>query len=164
MIEIRPATPEEAPYLSQWLTDPAILRWFPMTDAREIDDAVRIWLSYSKYQACFTAYVDGIPVGMSTLYLQPYQKFAHQCLFAIIVDAKYRNRGIGRALLEHMFEAAKNQFNIEILHLEVYQGNPAIRLYRRMGFQEFGRQPKFIKIDGEYLDKIMMQKELYGRS
>ena len=160
MIEIRPAVPEEAPYLSQWLTDPDILRWFPMTDAREIDDAVRIWLSYSKYQACFTAYVDGIPVGMSTLYLQPYQKFAHQCLFAIIVDAKYRNRGIGKALLEHMFEAAKNQFKIEILHLEVYQGNPAIRLYERMGFHEFGRQPKFIKIDGDYLDKIMMQKEL----
>ena len=160
MIEIRPAVPEEASYLNQWLTDPEILRWFPMSDAREIDDSVRIWMSYTKYQAAFTAYVDGVPVGMSTLYIQPYQKFAHQCLFAIIVDAKYRNRGIGKALLERMCEAAKNQFNIEILHLEVYEGNPAIRLYERMGFREFGRQPKFIKIDGEYLDKIMMQKEL----
>ena len=160
MIEIRPALPEEAGYLTKWLTDPSILRWFPMTDAREIDDAVRIWMSYSKYQACFTAYIDGVPVGMSTLYLQPYQKFAHQCLFAIIVDEKHRNQGIGKALLERMIEAAKNQFNIEILHLEVYEGNPAIRLYERMGFREFARQPKFIKIDGEYLDKIMMQKEL----
>jgi putative acetyltransferase len=160
MIEIRPAVPEEASYLNNWLTDPSILRWFPMTDAREIDDAVRIWMSYSKYQACFTAYVDDVPVGMSTLYLQPYQKFAHQCLFAIIVDEKHRNQGIGKALLERMIEAAKNQFNIEILHLEVYEGNPAIRLYERMGFREFGRQPKFIKINGEYLDKIMMQKEL----
>ncbi|HUD01441.1 MAG TPA: GNAT family N-acetyltransferase [Rhabdochlamydiaceae bacterium] len=160
MIEIRPAVPEEASYLNKWLTDPSILRWFPMTDVREIDDAVRIWMSYSKYQACFTAYVDGVPVGMSTLYLQPYQKFAHQCLFAIIVDEKHRNQGIGKALLERMIEAAKNQFNIEILHLEVYEGNPAIRLYERMGFREFGRQPKFIKINGEYLDKIMMQKEL----
>ena len=164
MIEIRLAVPEEAPYLSQWLTDPAILRWFPMTDVKEIDDAVRIWMGYSKLHACFTAYADGVPVGMSTLYLQPYQKFAHQCLFAIIVDEKHRNQGIGRALLERMIEAAKNQFNIEILHLEVYEGNPAIRLYERMGFREFGRQPKFIKINGEYLDKIMMQKDLYGRS
>ena len=59
-----------------------------------------------------------------------------------------------------MTKAAKNHFKIEILHLEVYQGNPAIRLYERLGFKEFGRQPKFIKIGGEYLDKIMMQKEL----
>jgi putative acetyltransferase len=129
-------------------------------DAREIDDSVRIWMGYSKFQSCFTAYIDGVPVGMSTLYLQPYQKFAHQCLFAIIVDEKYRNQGVGKALMEHMINAAKNQFKIEILHLEVYAGNPAIRLYERLGFKEFGRQPRFIKIDGEYIDKIMMQKEL----
>ncbi len=159
-IEIRPAIPEEASYLSKWLTDPAILRWFPMTDAREIDDAVRIWMGYSKFEACFTAYLDGVPVGMSTLYLQPFQKFSHQCLFAIIVNEKYRNRGIGKALLEHMIKAARDKFKIEILHLEVYQGNPAIRLYERMGFKVFGRQPRFIKIEGEYLDKIMMQKDL----
>lgn len=164
MIEIRPAVPEEAPYLTKWLNDPVILRWFPMTDAREIEDAVRIWLSYSKFEACFTAYIDGVPVGMATLYLQPYQKFAHQCLFAIIVDEKYRNQGIGKALLEHAMKEAKNKFKIEILHLEVYQGNPAIRLYERLGFREFGRQPKFIKMEGEYLEKIMMQKDLdHGR-
>ena len=160
MIEIRPANPEEGTYLSKWLTDPAILRWFPMSDAREIDDSVRIWMGYCKIQACFTAYENGTAVGMSILYIQPYQKFAHQCLFAIIVDEKHRNKGVGKALMEHMINAAKNQFNIEILHLEVYAGNPAIRLYERMGFKEFGRQPKFIKMDGEYIDKVMMQKEL----
>jgi putative acetyltransferase len=166
MTEIRPAVPEEGVYLTRWLTDPAILRWFPMTDAREIDDAVRIWMGYAKYEACFTAYIDGVPVGMSTLYLQPYQKYAHQCLFAIIVDQNYRNRGIGKAILEYTSKAARDKFNIEVLHLEVYEGNPAKRLYERMGFDEFGRQPKFIKLEnGEYLDKIMMQKDLTnGRS
>ncbi|HEX2579025.1 MAG TPA: GNAT family N-acetyltransferase [Rhabdochlamydiaceae bacterium] len=160
MIEIRPSNPDEAPYLQQWLTEPAILRWFPMTDAREIEDSVKIWMGYSRFQACFTVYENGTPVGMSTLYLQPYQKFAHQCLFAIIIDEKHRNKGIGKMLMEHMISAAKNQFKIEILHLEVYQGNPAMRLYERLGFKEFGRQPKFIKLGEEYLDKIMMQKEL----
>lgn len=160
MIEIRPANPDEGPYLAKWLADPAILRWFPMTDAREIDDAVKIWMGYTRFQSCFTAYENGAPVGMAILYIQPYQKFAHQCLFAIIVDEKHRNKGIGKALMQHMIDAAKNQFKIEILHLEVYAGNPAIRLYERMGFKEFGRQPKFIKQDGEYIDKIMMQKEL----
>lgn len=160
MIEIRSANPEEGTYLAKWLIDPAILRWFPMSDAREIDDAVKIWMGYSKFQSCFAAYENGVPVGMSILYIQPYQKFAHQCLFAIIVDENHRNKGVGKALMEHMIHAAKNQFKIEILHLEVYAGNPAIRLYERMGFKEFGRQPKFIKLNGEYVDKIMMQKDL----
>jgi putative acetyltransferase len=160
MIEVKTAQMEEGKLLTAWLSDPAILKWFPMTDVREIEDAVRIWMGYSKYEAAFTAYVDGVPAGMSTLYLQPYQKFAHQCLFAIIVDEKYRNKGVGKALIEHMSEKAKSQFNIEVLHLEVYEGNPAYRLYHRMGFEEFGRHPRFIKIGDEYLDKIMMQKKL----
>jgi ribosomal protein S18 acetylase RimI-like enzyme len=163
-VEIRPSIPTEGEYLKKWIIDPAVLRWFPMIDNREIDDAVRIWMSYTRFEACFTALIDGVPVGMSTLYIQPYEKFAHQCLFAIIVDEKFRNRGVGKALMEKMMEAARDKFKIEILHLEVYQGNPALRLYERLGFKEFGRQPRFIKMEGEYLDKIMMQKELHGRT
>lgn len=159
-LEVRPSQMEEGEVLKKWLNDPVILRWFPMHDMREIDDAVRIWMSYTRFEASFTAVLDGIPVGMGILYIQPYQKFSHQCLFAIVVDEKYRNQGIGKNLLEKMIEAAKHKFNIEILHLEVYEGNPAFRLYERMGFKEYGRHPRFIKLEDGYLDKIMMQKAL----
>ena len=40
---------------------------------------------------------------------------------------------------------AKDQFRIELLHLQVYSENPAIHLYERMGFKEFGRQIAWIK-------------------
>lgn len=159
-IEIRPAITEEAPYLTKWLGDPEILRWFPMCNEREIEDSVRIWMSYTKMNACFTAYVDKVAAGMSILYVQPYQKFSHQCLFAIIVGENFRNRGIGTALIEYMIEQAKEKFHIELLHLEVYEGNPAYRLYKRLGFQEYGRQPRFIKWEGKYYDKILMEKRL----
>lgn len=163
-IEIRPAVPEDGASLIKWLNDPGILKWFPMIDSREIEDSVRIWVSYAKLQACFTACVEGAIVGMSILYIQPYKKFSHQCLFAIIVDERFRNRGIGKALIEHMTTQARDQFHIEILHLEVYNGNPAIHLYERMGFREYGRHPHFIKLGEEYFDKILMQKVLNGRS
>ncbi len=160
-IEIRPSLMEEGDHLRKWLDDPAVLRWFPMMNGREIDDAVRLWINYSKLGACFTALIDGAPAGMGTLYLQPYEKLAHQCLFAIIVDEKHRGKGIGKALLTHMMEVASSQFKIELLHLEVYEGNPAQRLYERLGFEEYGRHPRFIKMEnGEYLTKIMMQKRL----
>jgi RimJ/RimL family protein N-acetyltransferase len=160
MIEFRPATVDEASYLIKWLSDPDILRWFPMCDAREVEDSVRIWMSYTKMNACFTAYVDGVVAGMSILYIQPYQKFAHQCLFAIIVGEGFRSKGIGKALIEQMTTQAKEKFHIEILHLEVYEGNPAYHLYERLGFQEYGRHPRFIKWEGKYYDKILMQKRL----
>ncbi len=159
-ISIRVTKPEDAAPLKEWLFEPGVLRWFPMFDEREVDDAVRIWVSYAKYEACFTAEWEGVPCGIANFYLQPYKKLAHQCLFAIIVAEKFRNKGIGTALLSHLVKTGKEKFKIETLHLEVYEGNPAIHLYQRMGFKEYGVEPKFIKEKGEYISKIMMQKHL----
>ncbi len=159
-ITIRVTRPDEdAPHLKRWLSEPGVLRWFPMFDEREIDDAVRIWVGYSKLEACFTAEWGGEPCGIANYYLQPYKKLAHQCLFAIIVGEKYRNKGVGRALLNYLIQNGP-KFKLETLHLEVYDGNPAIRLYRRMGFVEYGVEPRFIKDSGQYINKIMMQKAL----
>jgi len=159
-LKIRLTTFEDAPYLMKWVSQPDILRWFPMCDAREIEDAVRIWVGYSKFQACLTAEWQGVPCGMANLYIQPFKKLAHTCLFAIIVQEEMRGKGVGKALLTELMKHAKEKFHIEILHLEVYDGNPAKKLYERLGFVEFGHQTHFIKEDGKYLGKILMQKYL----
>ena len=156
----RLTVPEDASYLTRWLQEPGVLRWFPMMNQVEIDDAVRIWMNYAKLQAALTAEIDNVSCGMANLYLQPYKKFAHQCLFAIIVDEKFRGKGVGKALLEQLMKHAKDKFSIEILHLEVYDGNPAIHLYERLGFARYGAQNSFIKEDGTYTAKILMQKYL----
>ncbi len=153
---------DDAPLLTEWLSLPGILRWFPMIDPKEIEDAVRIWVGYSRIESTLTAEWNGIPCGMAILYIQPYQKLAHTCLFAIIVKEEYRGKGIGGALLSQLMALARERFHIEVLHLEVYEGNPAQRLYERMGFTEFGRQSRFIKENGNYIAKIMMQKKLIG--
>ena len=71
-----------------------------------------------------------------------------------------RGKGVGKALVEQLMKHAKEKFKIEILHLEVYEGNPAKRLYERLGFTPFGCQTRFIKEDGKYIAKIFMQKKL----
>lgn len=159
-IEIRHAEPEDAPFLKEWLSDPEILRWFPMINEAEIDDSVRIWVSYSRQKAGLTVLIDGKPCGMANLYIQPFQKFAHQCLFSIVVQGEHRGKGVGTALLTALMKLAKEQFNIELLHLEVYDGNPAIRLYERLGFKVYGRHAKFLKVGDKYFDKILMQRSL----
>jgi RimJ/RimL family protein N-acetyltransferase len=147
-------------YLIDWLLQPGILEWFPLADIREVEDAARIWVSYYKYNAVLTALWDSVPCGIANLYLQPYKKLAHQCLLAIIVDEKFRGKGIGTKLLEELMKLAKERFKIELLHLEVYEGNPAIRLYERLGFTQYGFQRHFVKEGDKYLGKILMQKSL----
>lgn len=160
MIEVRKAVDDDYPYLVTWLQQPGVLRWFPLFDLREIEDAARIWISYTKQEAVLTITIDGKPCGMALLYLQPYKKLAHHALFAIIVDENYRGQGMGTKLLEELLKQAKEEFHLAFVHLEVYEGNPAIRLYQKLGFVEYARHQRFIKEDNQYLTKVMMQRML----
>ena len=159
-IKIRFSVEKDESYLIDWLSEPGILKWFPMCDLREIKDAARIWISFAKEKAVLTATLDDIPVGIANLYLNPMKKLAHQSLFAIIVDPKHRNKKIGTRLLIELEKLAKERFKIEVMHLEVYEENPAISLYERFGYKHYGIQKRFIKEKDRYRGKIFMQKEL----
>ena len=159
-LEIRLAVEEDQTYLINWLLQPGVLSWFPLADLKEVEDAARIWVSYAKREAVLTALWDGVPCGSANLYLQPYKKLAHQCLFAIIVDEQHRGKGVGTALLRELIILSKEKFQLEFIHLEVYEGNPAINLYKRFGFEQYGIHERFIKDQGRYISKILMQKNL----
>lgn len=159
--DIRYTVMDDARYLKEWLMDPTVSRWFPMLDEPEIEDATQRWIGFSRYRCSLTATQDDVPCGITTLYLQPYKKLAHQCEFGIIVGPQYRNKGVGGHLINNLCHLARHTFKIELLHLQVYSNNPAIRLYSRFGFKEFGRQDHWIKeLNGEYTGRIFMEKTL----
>lgn len=153
---------EDGKYLREWLLDPSTMRWFPMCDEVEVDDSVSRWIAFSRYKCSLTAVRDGTPCGLATLYLQPYRRLAHQCEFGIVVGKDYRGKGlnVGEQLLKALMDLAKNTFRIELLHLQVYGENPAIRLYRRFGFREFGRQTRWLKDHGAFVPRVFMERLL----
>ncbi len=159
-LTIRLSEEEDTKKLTKWFQDPKILLWFPMEGDKEIEDSVRIWLEYIKKGAALTALWNGEPCGMTVLYIQPFQRIAHTCLFSIIVQEDKRGLGVGTILLEELMSLAKKTFQIEILHLEVYDGNPAKRLYEKLGFIPFGVQECFTKEFGVCRRKISMEKYL----
>lgn len=160
-IEVRYSDLSDGKYLKQWLLDPSVARWFPMCEEVEIDDAVARWIGFSRYKCSLTTVKDGIPCGISTLYLQPYRKLAHQCEFGIIVAPEMRGQGVGTLLINNLMHLAKENFHIELLHLQVYAENPAIHLYRRMGFREFGRQTHWIKEKEDFfVGRVFMERFL----
>lgn len=158
---VRPTKLEDALQLKKWLSDPEIAAYFPMRDQIEIEDAANRWVGFSRYRCSLTAVKDDLPIGICTLYLQPYRKLMHQSEFGIIVSPNHRGAGVGTRMLKALFEMAKHDFSIELIHLQVYEGNPAQRLYERVGFREFGRQSRWIKeSDGSFTGRIFMEKEL----
>lgn len=159
-LEIEISQVKDGELFKKILLQPDVLQYFPMYDVREVEDSVRVWEIFCKRGASITALDEGKPCGMAFLNLQGYKKFAHQCLITILVDQDHRNKGIGTKLLEELFKLAKQPFGMEMLHLEVYEGNPAIHLYERMGFKEYGVQKMFIKEDDRYIGKILMERDI----
>ncbi|MDN3505228.1 MAG: GNAT family N-acetyltransferase [Rhabdochlamydiaceae bacterium] len=159
-LSIRQAEISDSEPLIQFLMEPGVLPYFPMCELKEVEDAAKVSVSYRDSNAAFTAEYDGEICGNTILYISPFTKNKRQCLFMIIVGEKFRNKGIGSMMLDHLFEVAKNEHNINLLHLEVYEDNPARKLYERKGFEQYGVHPKFLKEPDGFRDKILMQKKL----
>lgn len=63
-------------------------------------------------------------------------------LLLLAVDPAAQRRGIGQALLDHFIAGALGG-GAHRLHLEVRDGNPAIKLYRASGFSAAGRRRNY---------------------
>ncbi len=80
----------------------------------------------------------------------------HVCELGLMVAASERRRGIGTALIEEALKWARAS-GITKLELHVFPHNePAIALYRKLGFIEEGRRQRHYRIGGHYVDAVLM--------
>ena len=89
------------------------------------------------------AFVDGKVVGTAGIEaIGTKYKVRHRAEFGISVLKEYWGLGLGRALTEACIKCAKEAGYVQ-LELEVVAENErAISLYKKMGFVEYGRNPK----------------------
>jgi len=161
-ISIRTLVEADQYYLSQYLMDPSVLDFFPMCNMTEVGEALKIWLYYARKGQAYTIEVDHKPAGFAILYVNVFKKLAKQALFAIVVGDTYRGKGVGTKLLQHIIYEAKHTYGIVNLHLEMYEGNPAYSLYKRLGFKDYGAHEQFMReqLTEKKKKKIMMQMNL----
>jgi ribosomal-protein-alanine N-acetyltransferase len=77
-------------------------------------------------------------------------------LLLLAVKQDRQSRGVGQLLLDRFTAVAKRR-GADQLHLEVRDGNRAIRLYKRAGFIEVGRRKNYYNgRDGEIYDALTL--------
>jgi len=75
-------------------------------------------------------------------------------LLLLAVAPDHRRRGIGRELLQQFLDSARAD-GVTRAHLEVRDGNPAIHMYRRAGFEPIGRRRNYYRgADGSLFDAL----------
>ena len=83
----------------------------------------------------------------------------HAAELGMAVRDDFHGQGVGTALMQAVVEAADRWLNLERLELGVYTDNePALRLYRKFGFQIEGTQMRHAFRDGRYVDTHLMAR------
>jgi ribosomal-protein-alanine N-acetyltransferase len=114
----------------------------------------QVWLAYLPEEAALGAESGAEPAGYVDFWLVG----PEASLMNVAVHPRARRRGVAQALLRHMLEVAR-EADAEQVFLEVRASNePALGLYRELGFQQIGIRKRYYRDNGE--DALVLQLPL----
>lgn len=161
-MRIRRAEPKDAEALVRLANDVGAERggWLITDDWRSVGDERRYLRAIRRYAHAAVLVAesdDGEIVGRLSLSRDAHPASVHVADLGLMVDARYRRRGIGRALLAAAVEWARTN-GVRKLELHVFPHNQAaIALYERFGFEREGyRKQHYLRSNGRYVDAILM--------
>lgn len=129
---------------------------------RSVNDERRYLRSIRRYPhaAVFVAEAEEGVVGRLSVGRDPHPASYHVADLGLMVAESYRRRGVGRALLEAAVAWARS-CGVSKLELHVFPHNePAIELYRAVGYEREGLRRSHYRRGGELVDAILMAKRL----
>jgi len=105
--------------------------------------------------------VDGRVVGWGSLNaFNPRPAYDHVADFSVYVSREWRGRGVGHRLLEALI-ARGRELGYHKLVLAAFPFNAAgVALYRRLGFTEVGVYREQGRLDGRWVDVVVMERIL----
>lgn len=98
-------------------------------------------------------------IGQLSLIIFARPRRKHVATFGMGVSKKSLGKGVGFKLLEAVLDMTDNWLNITRVELEVYTDNePAIMLYKKMGFVVEGTAKNYAFKNGRYVDSFLMAR------
>jgi len=127
-------------------------------DPKRLVEFILTRLASSGESAVFGAFSGKSLVGIVGLRRDTGKKERHKAvIWGMYVSAPSRRRGAGEMLLRAATDQARSWPGVEQIHLSVSEvANEARRMYERIGFQAWGREPRALCWDGRYVDEIHM--------
>lgn len=166
-IFLRSAKPEDAPMLKDYLKIVSGETRFLSKEADEVNiteeqEAAFIEKMNRPWNMLIIAFVDGEYAGNCSFDVQgESRRNAHRADFGIALFQKFTGIGLGRILMEKALNRAKELGYTQMELTVVSENERAQKLYKSLGFEEYGRLPNANKYDdGTFSDDIFMVKKL----
>jgi phosphinothricin acetyltransferase len=159
-IAVRPATPADAGAIcriyNQGIEDRVATLETELRTAAER----REWLAArGPRHPVLVAEVGPAVVGWASLNrFNPRPAYDHVADLSVYVERDWRGRGVGRRLLGRLIEAA-GELGYHKIVLAAFPSNGAgVALYERMGFERVGIYREQGRLDGKWVDVLVMDR------
>jgi len=167
--EVRILVPEDAPALVALRRE--ALEAHPLAFGASPEDDRGLSLEFSRAAldpsarertAVFGLVDGGALAGLIGVVRAAERKRRHRShIWGLYVAPRARGSGAGRALLEAAIAHARAWPGVTLLELSVTSASPeALRLYRAMGFRQWGSESQALSVDGTSVDEYHLAMEL----
>ena len=113
-------------------------------------------ISKSENDCMLVVFDENSVVGTIGFHGSGLSRLKHKVSIGISVLSEYQNLGLGKIMMESILKKAK-QYGKTKVELEVRIDNyNAIRLYEKFGFRNEGIRRHGFKVDGRYIDLLLM--------
>ena len=134
-VEFRFAKPQDIPLILRFIRELADYEGM-LDQVVATEELLNQWLFEKEKAEVILGMKDGETVGFA-LFFHNFSTFLGRAgiyLEDLYVRPEYRGQGIGTELLRAMMDALERE-GVRQVSLSVQKGNPAVRLYRRVGFR-----------------------------
>lgn len=164
MLSIRPATPQDARLILDFVRDLAEYERAPEAAVATESDLLRDGFGPNPKFQCVIAEWGGHPAGFA-FYFYNYSTWQGRpglYLEDLFVRPQYRGKSIGKALLVHLAQVAVRE-NCGRFQWQVLDWNtPAIQFYESLGAKKL-TEWLTMRLEGEDIEKLAQQSPVAGR-
>jgi phosphinothricin acetyltransferase len=161
-VTVRPATAEDAAVICTIYNQGIEDRIATLETELRTPEERRQWMAArGPRHPVVVAVSGGQVVGWGSLNsFNPRPAYDHVVDLSVYVERAWRGRGVGKALLPHLLELA-HRIGYHKMVLATFPDNEAgLALYRRMGFRPVGVYHEQGRLDGRWVDVLIMERLL----
>lgn len=155
-LKLRPIERVDLPKLREWRNDPVIYKWCRQYEPQsehghetwftrlQQDSTTKMYAIHEETSGCI-----GV-CGLTSI-----DWINRRAEFSLYISPMQHGSGYGSKALRLLLAHAFKVLNLNLVWGESFDGNPAMKMFEKIGFKTEGRRREFYYREGQYIDAIL---------